>query len=893
MQNVWRAVFLLFLSRHGNGCCTDGKNISISPRQLQKRVLHGRPPSAEPGASSPLVRSLDARGSWRLVVTWSSPAVARTFEIQVARPDPSNIVDRRNVSRVVGFGAAYAWTWTSSRMPLKCANHFVRIRTFYNSSCASSWSPWKIHFGVRERGEEAWGKVQMFPSEEILLEASAVQFCCVAPKGTHVTDITFNNTRYPLITVSDRAAAITVAHLNATSTLGVYFRCRDSRGIDNFTSNFVTFPPQKPQNLSCETEDLRNITCTWDPGRAPNLYNRRSYTLHVERSGLEAIKCEVSSCSFLSSPHLKEYEVTLLVKNSLGEEKAHIAFNIIDIVFPVPKNLSIIPGVGDATVHWKIQGNFSGVHLLCHIQLEPGGDTMEVKQHGASEMHFNGRLENLKPSSQYSAKVHCAITGRQWGRWTSPKSFTTQPLVSLDVWRIVRGHPCGRSIVVVWKTHFSGPESHDHIKAYETQLTQNSHQVKVRVKPSEKHVEFPLDQHGGNVSISAIVQVGSSVPSCIRIPPGGTEENTLVPKRLEGSSTDGFVLRWTAVASATCGYMVDWCQKGAAAQPCSPSDLIWRTAPSGHTTMLLRAEDFSSGRRYKFRVFGCGQDGHHLLEMHIGYLKEQTPTQFPVVHGPAKVTSSSVTLEWSFREDDPLNPGFIIGYLVTVQEGHWNSRNSVSNSYNISLDNPQKKSLTLTHLMENSDYTFYIAALTTAGPGPQTRLTVRTSLNYVVLLAKLLIPVLSLLGGCLLLKSYWKIISDFLLEIYWFPEGLNVKQFELDSCLYEASEKIKALQVEECACCDIEILDVKPSESERKLLISPDDPDRQLPCEEPGDPQIFPFMWAIVTNSDMTNVANLTYLTSVSTSQYPVSSPSLNQTEASSSGYITTISTAK
>uniref|UniRef100_A0AAY4B099 Fibronectin type-III domain-containing protein n=1 Tax=Denticeps clupeoides TaxID=299321 RepID=A0AAY4B099_9TELE len=724
MQNVWRAVFLLFLSRHGNGCCTDGKNISISPRQLQKRVLHGRPPSAEPGASSPLVRSLDARGSWRLV--------------RLKRKSRSTL--QRNVSRVVGFGAAYAWTWTSSRMPLKCANHFVRIRTFYNSSCASSWSPWKIHF-------EAWGKVQMFPSEEILLEASAVQFCCVAPKGTHVTDITFNNTRYPLITVSDRAAAITVAHLNATSTLG----CSKH------------FHPR----MNCETEDLRNITCTWDPGRAPNLYNRRSYTLHVERSGLEAIKCEVSSCSFLSSPHLKEYEVTLLVKNSLGEEKAHIAFNIIDIgalvlhqmihLYPLP------------ALFTRLFTSF----LLCPAQFF-------LSPRISSEMHFNGRLENLKPSSQYSAKVHCAITGRQWGRWTSPKSFTTR--------------------------------------------------------------EF-----------SSVVGVASQ-KMCHSF------SNTLVPKRLEGSSTDGFVLRWTAVASATCGYMVDWCQKGAAAQPCSPSDLIWRTAPSGHTTMLLRAEDFSSGRRYKFRVFGCGQDGHHLLEMHIGYLKEQSEWW----RGRG-VTSSSVTLEWSFREDDPLNPGFIIGYLVTVQE----------DSYNISLDNPQKKSLTLTHLMENSDYTFYIAALTTAGPGPQTRLTVRTSLN------------------CTLLNIIFcdsRRISDFLLEIYWFPEGLNVKQFELDSCLYE---KIKALQVEECACCDIEILDVKPSESERKLLISPDDPDRQLPCEEPGDPQIFPFMWAIVTNSDMTNVANLTYLTSVSTSQYPVSSPSLNQTEASSSGYITTISTAK
>lgn len=31
-------------------------------------------------------------------------------------------------------------------------------------------------------------------------------------------------------------------------------------------------------------------------------------------------------------------------------------------------------------------------------------------------------------------------------------------------------------------------------------------------------------------------------------------------------------------------------------------------------------------------------------------------------------TSSSVTLEWCFDENDPTHPAFITGYLVTVQE---------------------------------------------------------------------------------------------------------------------------------------------------------------------------------------------------------------------------------
>lgn len=35
---------------------------------------------------------------------------------------------------------------------------------------------------------------------------------------------------------------------------------------------------------------------------------------------------------------------------------------------------------------------------------------------------------------------------------------------------------------------------------------------------------------------------------------------------------------------------------------------------------------------------------------------------------PIQSTSSSVTLEWSYNEDDPAHLGFITGYLVTAQE---------------------------------------------------------------------------------------------------------------------------------------------------------------------------------------------------------------------------------
>lgn len=56
-----------------------------------------------------------------------------------------------------------------------------------------------------------------------------------------------------------------------------------------------------------------------------------------------------------------------------------------------------------------------------------------------------------------------------------------------------------------------------------------------------------------------------------------------------------------------------------------------------------------------------------------GFLPERSPfflesVQSPSLVEPVQSTSSSVTLEWQYNEDDPAQPAFITGYLVTVQE---------------------------------------------------------------------------------------------------------------------------------------------------------------------------------------------------------------------------------
>ena len=105
----------------------------------------------------------------------------------------------------------------------------------------------------------------------------------------------------------------------------------------------------------------------------------------------------------------------------------------------------------------------------------------DIEQIVGLVLHFACQLKNLKPSTQYSVKVRCAVSGKRWGKWSDPQFFTTckfswigfhkhyasilnlelnkpsfyscpssDPLV--DIWRSIQALPSGRSVIVTWRT---------------------------------------------------------------------------------------------------------------------------------------------------------------------------------------------------------------------------------------------------------------------------------------------------------------------------------------------------------------------------------------------------------------------------------------------------------
>ncbi|KAI4820266.1 hypothetical protein KUCAC02_028250 [Chaenocephalus aceratus] len=580
-------------------------------------------------------------------------------------------------------------------------------------------------------GTQAKDKTRILPNYQVLRENSSAMFCCVPPRGVHITSMSFNHSKYPLMSIGAGVKAITVHNLKI---------------------------PTKPSNISCVTSDMTSVSCTWDSGRKrdENDRNTQTRTLHIDNSEQPPINCEQSSCTFPAIPNLKEYNIRVVVKDLLGEETESYSFNISDRVSPVVELERVSLGATHTTVSWIVHENLTRLNLLCQVTADPGSAT-KLRCNSVSG-RCKVTLEYLLPNTPYSTRVRCSVDGRLWGEWTKPRSFKTYPLVTLDVWRRMKqlSDPNSRQVTLLW-TH-DVPDSAATIKGFMVQWSQGSLNWTERKDSGQTQAQVSINLGQYDFTVRALLHSGSAIPAHIIIPQKDIDEILPVKRRLS-SSPAGFNLTWDELDTVTCGYTVEWCILGNAV----PCNVQWLNS-----------------------------------------------------------TSSSVTLEWSYNEDDPAHTAFITGYLVTGQEAGTDTLpGHVANLFNVSVVDPRRKSVTIEGLQQDHKYLFSVSALTKGGPGQSTSITIRTNTNYSTHLAKILTPMLLLLGCIIALWPQRKILKSGLREMFAYPAGMNIKTPELDSFLHETGERLQALKVEECSTCDIEILNSRPLLKETSALRDP------------------------------------------------------------------------
>ncbi|XP_041642417.1 leukemia inhibitory factor receptor-like isoform X2 [Cheilinus undulatus] len=797
-----------------------------------------------------------------LTVSWQlnhSSLVEDVYEIQIGRTENNTITYNRIFS--VPIMDSHNHTWTSD-LPLECVDHSVRIRLFYNQSVWTPWSDWKTNKGYQ--GENG---TKIFPSGQVLREGTSAMFCCVPPRGVNITSITINNIKHPLISISDRVKAILVENLTKPETIidALLINCSDNTGTLSRTWNYLSSPPQKPRNFSCVTADMKTITCSWRSDRKPerDKHNKKTYTLQIQNSDQAPILCEQLSCTFSAIPQLEEYNIRVVVKDTLGEETESYSFNISDRVSPSVEWYTISPQATDSTVSWFTHGNLTQMSLLCQVTTVPES-TKEIKCSSVSGF-CKAKLEHLLPNTRYTARVRCSADGKLWGQWTKPEAFKTDPLVTLDVWRRIKQLPeaNSRQVTLVWIPLVPGSAASVNIKGYKVQWSLGG---KNQQKDSRQtQATLPVGPGQCDFSVLAEVDGGFSIPAHITVPQRDDQEKKTSETRLSSSSAAGFNVSWEHDENATCGYTVDWCILGNV-EPCI---LQWVKVPQNKNSVFLPGKDFKPGCRYAFNIFGCRENGHQLLEIQTGYLQELQSVLPPSLVELVQRTSSSVTLEWRFNENDASHPAFITGYFISVQEvqevGTDKLSGHASDLFNVSVEDPHRKSVTIDGLQQNQEYAFSVSALTKDGPGQATTITVRTKTNYSAYMVEILTPTLLLLGCTLLLWSQRKMLQKGLKGILFYPTGMDIKAPELDSFLQETGERLQSQKPEECRCCDIEILS-RPFLNETLTQRDPEPPpdSQSYPLTQPHScvplrAEYCPQLWNRAAPQYNTSISNESY----------------------------------
>ncbi|KAG8010961.1 Oncostatin-M-specific receptor subunit beta, partial [Nibea albiflora] len=315
-------------------------------------------------------------------------------------------------------------------------------------------------------------------------------------------------------------------------------------------------------------------------------------------------------------------------------------------------------------------------------------------------------------------------------------------------------------------------QSHGHIEDYEVTWAKTADRKPNRTKVHNKdRAELTLDRSEEYiVTVTARNANGSSSPSTVVIPslnPDGTERvNT---SQIIGSN-GSISLSWSASPTASCGYIVDWCQT------LECSNVEWLKVAPNETSASIFSKTFTDGVRYSFSVYACTREAPVLLERREGYVHEKS-MEDNLFKLKFKQQGSDVEVSWA-RINLTEQSAFIRGYVLYCE-----ANNKIIN--NVSTDKTDATSLRVNNLSIGS-YTFRLTAKTADGECGTTVISTTlnsltdTLVNSVVICLVAVFVVLSLITvlcyrhwACIKRKVYPPIPKPVLTEKFTSSPGEN------------------------------------------------------------------------------------------------------------------------
>ncbi|XP_051006891.1 leukemia inhibitory factor receptor [Acomys russatus] len=789
-----------------------------------KFTLNEKDVSLIPDTPEILALSPDFRTSM-LLLKWSDKGSAfpypsnATWEIKVLRSRSMETVKLVSFNTVLsGKDTVHHWNWTSE-LPLECAPHSVGIRwriDNHHFSGYKEWSNWSPLKNVsRPRGSEP----EVFPQDIVVLAGSNITFCCLS--RTKVLSGQIGNTLRPLIPLDGEDVVIHVLNIPFSEDSGsnvVFTTHYDVYGAVIFAG----YPPDIPRKLNCETRDLKEIRCSWNPGRPTRLVGPRNteYTLFESISGkslvfkrFETLPNESYWLAFQMLPDQEIYNFTLTSRNRLGQAASALLINVTERVAPhVPVSLKVKDNSSTVvTLSWHLPGNFAKITLLCQVRIYKANSEEEVRNttiKGVEDSVYFVNVDKLTPYTTYAFHVRCSTEPFwKWSKWSNEKQhLTTEAIPSKgpNIWREWSSN--GKKLYIYWKP-LSINEANGEILSYKISCSSNEETQSLSEIPVSQHkAEIQLDKSDYVISVVAKNSAGSSPPS--KIASMEIPNDNITVEQVVGMGKKIF-LTWHHDPNMTCDYVIKWCNSS---QP-EPCLMDWIKVPSNSTETAIESDQFQPGVRYNFYLYGCTNQGYQLLRSVTGYIEELAPLVAP--NFTVEDTSAdSILVKW---DDIPVEKlqGFLKGYLLYFHKGDRDtpkSRGFESGHSDIKLKNitdTSQRTLRIADLTEQTSYHLVMQAYTNGGLSPERSMIVVTKENSVGLIIAILIPVAVavIVGVVTSILCYRK--REWIKETFYpdIPNPENCKALQFQKSVCEGSSALKTLEMNPCTPNNVEVLE--------------------------------------------------------------------------------------
>ncbi|XP_019506283.1 PREDICTED: leukemia inhibitory factor receptor [Hipposideros armiger] len=821
--------------------------ITINPihdfgSSISKFILNEKNVSFIPDTPEILNLSADFPTS-TLHLTWNDKGSAFPhhsnviWEIKILRKENVEAIKLLTYNTTLnGQDTVHHWSWTSD-MPLECTTHYVGIRYYIDDSHFSGrkeWSDWSPLKNV------AWSvdpdsQANVFPQDKVILVGSNITFCCVTQEK--VLSAQIGSTQCPLIHLDGENVAIKIYNISVSASSGtnVVFATKESM---SGTVIFVGYPPDIPQKLNCETYDLKQIICTWDPGRPTALVGTHNtvYTLFESFSGkyvrferVEVPMNESYQLSFQMLPNQEIYNFTLKARNPLGQSESTILVNVTEKVCPRTPTSIKVKDINSTAVSlsWHLPGNFANINLLCQIEINKPNIIQELRNvtiKGVENSNYLVVVDKLNPYTMYSFRIRCSSeTFWKWSKWSTEKQYLTTeaiPSKGPDTWR--EWSSDGKNLIIYWKP-LPINEANGKILFYNVSCSSDKNTQSLSEIPDPQHkAEIQLDKNDYIISVVAKNSVGSSPPS--KIASMEIPNDDLKIEQAVGMG-HGILLTWNYDPNMTCDYVIKWCNSSQS-KPCL---MDWKKVPSDSTQTVIESDQFRPGVRYNFFLYGCRNQGYQLLRSVIGYIEELAPTVAPDFT-VEDTSADSILVKW---EDIPVEElrGFLRGYLFYFEKGERDTskmRGLESGRSDVKVKNItdiSQKTLRIADLQGKTSYHLVLRAYTNGGMGPEKSMFVVTKENSVGLIIAILIPVAVavIVGVVTSLLCYRK--REWIKETFYpdIPNPENCKALQFQKSVCEGNSALKTLEMNPCTPNNVEVLETRTTvpKIEDTEIISP------------------------------------------------------------------------